>query len=282
MDALNRIIDAYRSRGYEIRTGLNPGHFQGERNVSFTYLWKDGVQRGTGGGLSLFEILFLDQLSRVFSPRNIFVIGNAFGWSTLVLSALFREAKVVAIDNFTEGGDAHEGFDLTRDLIGDLGFNSEVVQGTSPMDVGPIVSKRLGAIDFALVDGLHANDQQLKDYHALRPLMSESSAILFHDVIDWGMEKSFEEIAGNWAGRSEILLRTPSGMGICISPRLEPTIAPVVSLFVERNLEGFVRNPIAEIPSAEERSGSLDIESTETPPKRSSRLFHWLGGIAGD
>lgn len=280
MDALNRIVDAYRARGYEIRTGLNPGHFQGDRSVFFTYLWKDGVLRGTGGGLSLPEVLFLEQLARAFSPQRIFVIGNAFGWSTLVVCALFRGAQVVAIDNCTEGGDAREGLDLTRALIGDLGFDAEVVQGTSPLDVGPIVSERLGAIDFALVDGLHANDQQLMDYHAIRPLMSDSSAILFHDVIDWGMEESFAQIADDWAGRSEILLRTPSGMGICISEKLEPAIGSVVSLFTERNLEGYVRNPIAVAPSASDPAGAGDGRLRGAPQKRWRWFPSWFGRFA--
>ncbi|HEY5656492.1 MAG TPA: hypothetical protein VIY27_01750 [Myxococcota bacterium] len=56
------------------------------------------------------------------------MIGNAFGWPTLLLSSAFPSARVVAIENLSEGKDARLGFDLTEIPIGDLGLDARALK----------------------------------------------------------------------------------------------------------------------------------------------------------
>ena len=55
--------------------------------------------------LPLLETQSLKRLAMVFSPHHIFVVGNAWGYSTLVLSCIFGGASVDVIDAGTEGTD---------------------------------------------------------------------------------------------------------------------------------------------------------------------------------
>ena len=244
MSHIVTLIGAYERRGYQIRTGLNPAHFGSQRGVYFTVLFRDSIVKLTGGGLAPPECQVVERLASYWNPQRIFVIGNAFGWSTLLLSLVFQDASVVAIDNLTEGDDARLGFDVTRNLVEDLDLDTNVVVGSSPEDVAGIVDEHLGSIDLALIDGLHTNEQQWKDYLAVKPWLTGEAVVLFHDVLDWAMTESFERIQADWPGPSTILHRTPSGMGLIYTESLEKHFDPILTEFVERNLSEFAPVPI--------------------------------------
>jgi hypothetical protein len=244
MHPLSTLIAAYERHGYTISTGLNPFHFHGERIVSYSRLFRDGSVRSTGAGISLQECYLVEALSGCFEPERIFVVGNAFGWSTLFLSLVFPKARVVAIDSLVEGDEARAGFDLTLELTKELELAVEVVEGTSPGDVAAIVGERFGQIDLALVDGLHTNEQQWLDYEAIKPLLADPCLVLFHDVLDWDMVRSFERIQADWSGSSTLLHRTPSGMGMLHSESLREALDPIYRMFVEARLEALDPVPI--------------------------------------
>ena len=249
MSKLGELIAAYERHGYGVRTGLNPAHFGGDRRVSYTHCYDaDEDFVSSGGGLSLQESYLIESIGSCIQPKRIFGIGNAFGWSTLMLSMVFPDSDVVVVDNLSEGADARKGFDLTRAIADDLGLRVHLVEGRSPDDVAGIVESRLGGIDFALVDGLHTNEQQSADYTAIKPFLGSDSVALFHDVLDWGLLPSFEKIRLDWSGYSEILHRTPSGMGILCGSAAEQALAPVLKMFVEPRLAGFVPVTVQDSP----------------------------------
>lgn len=247
MSIIATLSEAYERRGYGIQLGLNPAHFKSNRVVYFARLIKDGVVSSTGAGLSPPECQVIERLAGYWSPKKILVIGNAFGWSTLYVSLAFPNARVVALDNLTEGKDARLGFDLTQSILEDLGLNTKLIVGTSPEDVAALVEEHLGSVDFSLVDGLHTNAQQWKDYRAIKPCLSSNAVILFHDVLDWAMTDCFERIQDDWPGVSAILHRTPSGMGIIYTDTLQKSFEPLLTEFVERNLSDFVPVPIHDL-----------------------------------
>ncbi|MBF0628846.1 MAG: class I SAM-dependent methyltransferase [Magnetococcales bacterium] len=232
---LSKLIGLYESKGYTISVGVNPCHrpdgCQDNLITPFANLFKNGAPVTEMGGISVQELYFLESLATVFAPKRIFIIGNAFGWSTLACALIFPFAKVVAIDTLAgiEGRALHL---LTQELIRDAGLNAKVIEATSPQDVERVVREELdGEIHLALIDGLHTDEQQKKDYHALLPRMHPNSVMLFHDVINHKMLESFKEIAAHWKGHAELLMRTPSGMGICYSQALEATVGKIAHAF---------------------------------------------------
>jgi len=170
----------------------------------------------TGGGISIQEIYFLDCLLSLLKPKTIYKIGVAFGWSTIAIGLISPNSKIIAIDNCTEGIEASEGLKITQKISEKLGINTSIIVGTSPQDI-PQTLKNNVLIDFVFIDGLHTNDQVVKDFKGILPFCSSSVVIAFHDVIHWNMLSGWEEImtiANKNGFEGSILRRTTTGMGI--------------------------------------------------------------------
>jgi len=231
MALLPRLIRLYEDRGFTISTGLNPLHFQGLKLAPFTWLVKDGESWTRGLGISAQEIFFLEGLFETYRPRNLLVIGNSFGWSTLALAMLNPEAKIVALDS---GFDNHslEGIALTNEIAAEEGLRVLAVEGSSPEDVPPNVMEHLGGrVDCSFVDGLHTNEQVTRDYEAIRPFAPPEAVYLFHDVHDYDLYPAFERIRETWSGESRVLLGTPSGMAILYGEELSAESRAVIDAF---------------------------------------------------
>lgn len=251
-----QLTDIYKEKGFEVRCGLNPCHYGNYPYAPFAILFKDERIISTGGGIALQEIMFLEYLSTVYTPRNILVIGNAFGWSTLALSLLWPASKLIAIDNCSEGL-AADFINQTNETARQHGLNAEAVVGSSPNDVASIVNQHLGSqVDLVFIDGLHTNEQQMKDYNAVKQFC-KSGIILFHDVISWKMKDSFQEIANDWNGSALLLHRTPSGIGCLYSEELRnSSVSHILALFSDpleatcnqyKSLSGSVRRSFLSI-----------------------------------
>lgn len=228
---LEEMIAAYGRRGFGIQVGLNSYQHNNNRDVPFAYLKVDNNFYPFGAGISIQEIYFFECLSHVFFPKNIFIIGNSFGWSTIGLSLIFPNSQIVAIDR---GAEDHErkGVELTNQIAAELRLNAQAFVATSPEDVGTVVTDHLqGVIDMAFVDSMHTNEQQTIDYQAVKPFINRDGAIVFHDIINWGMVPSFEGIMQDWNGPGCLLHRTPSGMGICYRDAHTHDIGRVARLF---------------------------------------------------
>jgi predicted O-methyltransferase YrrM len=229
LDALRVFEDA----GFRIRTGLNPVHFDNRRDAMFTALYRDG-RLAPGVGLAVEEVYFLECLFAHIHPRKVLVIGNAFGWSTVVLALLNPDAHVLALDS-AEEADAARGIQLTNFLAKRAGLNARAVKGASPGDVAPLVKRHLaGAVDVALIDGEHTEHQQRLDFDAVRTVASPDCLYLFHDVINYAMTEGFREIAKTSGLEGRILERTPSGLGVLHSPSLPEGARCAIAAFAER------------------------------------------------
>lgn len=229
-----RLVKLYKNYGHEVRTGLNP-HQLGFNHAPFTVLYKDGKSLSTGGGISLQETYFLECLFSEYHPKSIFCIGNAFGWSSLAISMLNPDAKVICIDAGIEGDDNNAGIDLTNRIAHNEGLNLRVIKGFSPGDVGHIVKDCFDdLIDFVFIDGLHTNEQLLKDYNAVSKHIHPDSILLLHDIIEFKMTDAFDQIVYIFNKQHRILHRTESGMGILL-PNVPPTpIIDTVNTFTEK------------------------------------------------
>lgn len=239
---LLKLIDVYAKQGYSLRTGLNPCHYdtppweaaKWSLSLPFSCLYKGSGQLYTGGGIALQELYFLEILFTNYHPRNLFVIGNAFGWSTIALSLLNPRAKVVAIDAGIEGRDNLTGIELTNRIIREENLNAKVEYGFSPQDTPKVLSGNFDApLDFVFIDGLHTNEQLEKDYFETAKHAAPDCVWLFHDVVNWHMRTALETITRESGLRSQILHRTPSGMAILYSKQMHEQLESIVNAFSE-------------------------------------------------
>lgn len=236
MNAFVKLVNMYEAYGFSVQAGLSPLHFPGHSwaDIPFTYFIADGKRAAKGGGIAIAEIYFLDALFADYSPKNIFVIGNAFGWSTIALSILNPNARVVAIDACPRP-EEEEGIRLTNRMAADFGLNLVAVNARSPEQVSQVVEDQFGgAVDFAFIDGGHTNAQQSLDFAAIKTVASEDCVYLFHDVINFSLLESFTKIVqGNPTLEGHILFRTPSGIAIAFPSSVRLLIGEAVHAFSE-------------------------------------------------
>lgn len=236
MKAIIQLHNIYARYGYTIRTGLQPFHFPGNayKNIPFTGLFRGTENLDVGGGISLIEMYFFASLSESYHPERIFIIGNAFGLSTVLLALLNPGARIVAIDAGIEGVDNDLGNELTRQIAKDEGLNIEVVNGYSPQDVPQAMGQLGGTPDMVFIDGLHTNNQQSDDFNACWPHGGAQCLYILHDVLIHKMMSSFEEISAKHPEMStDILWRTASGICVLYSEAHHQDALPALKLFTE-------------------------------------------------
>jgi|ERR1043166_1600295 hypothetical protein len=265
------LLSIYEGEGFRVHTGWNPYHLDDWRDAPFTYVKKDGRPLNTGGGgISWHEIPCLELLSRCLTPERILVIGNSFGWSTLLVSLLWPKAKVAAMDigvqpphDAIQGllesilrrlrGDAAPlspkptyGIELTNHLAERHKLNARAILSSSPQDVGWVAEKHLGGSpDFVLIDGYHIPAQVLLDFDACRAVATPNCVYLFHDVINFKLRDAFDACQRNSGLQGGILWRTPSGMGL-LYPSGQTELTRVFHAFGDEEAE--IRSVGAKLP----------------------------------
>ena len=63
--------------------------------------------------------------------------------------------------------------------------NKLVVQGSTPDDIIPLINNHFQnkKLDFVLIDAVHTNDMQTKEFNILKNYLSDDSVVVFHDVM---------------------------------------------------------------------------------------------------
>ncbi|MBL6935283.1 MAG: class I SAM-dependent methyltransferase [Alphaproteobacteria bacterium] len=272
MPILNRLVDVYEKRGFEIATGLNASHFDDFTAAPFTWLMRDGRSFTNGLGITIGEVYFLECLLADLAPLRIFVIGNSFGWSTLALALLAPQAKVVAIDaGFDEN--SLEGISLTNRIASEEGLDVTVVEATAPQDVAAVIAEHLdGAVDFALIDGKHTNEQIVLDFDAVRACAAPHCAYLFHDVFEFSLQQGFSQNQDTSGLSGGILRGTTSGMGLLYDVSRTPAVAQTVATFtISESAMAVVRQ------GAWNRRHRTIAKYRKSLAKRRNTLRGWLG-----
>ena len=209
------LLEAFAGQGIAIRVGDSESRTQ-DPDAQFAKAFRaDGSPLSSGAGIALMEVMILEHLVQDLGG-NCLVVGNGFGWSAVALGLMLRgRGRVLAMDACVEGHEGALGLKLVNDIAAGHGLPKEGVVGVSPRDLPRLVEDRFqGRLDIVLVDSLHTDEQQLLDYDGIRPFLAAGAVVVFHDVLNWRMEKSFEEIARRDARRSALLRRTPSGIGV--------------------------------------------------------------------
>lgn len=146
-----------------------------------------------GLGITKKEILYLQKYSEFFKNPNIFIVGNAFGFSTFVFNYIFKNSKIDVIDSEIEGVDVKIGSDITQKIIKKNNFNINLYIGSSPEDTKKCL--RFDDYDIIFIDGLHTNQQLELDFYGIKDYLNKKKYIcLCHDVAYAKMESGFNEI----------------------------------------------------------------------------------------
>jgi Methyltransferase domain len=224
---LPRLISIYRAASYEPITGHCPFHFFNWRDAPFTaFVTGSGIT--SRAGIALQEVMFVEQFSQFISPRRIFIIGNALGWSTIALALIFPAARTVAIDIEPAG------VALTNRLIEANGLSAKALVARSPDDVARVVDEHLdGAVEFSFIDGHHDNDTIKADFAAVKAVSTDDACHLFHDVINWNMIDGFKDLLATHGLQGKVFTRTPSGMGFAHGGNLSPDFAAYLDCFTD-------------------------------------------------
>jgi predicted O-methyltransferase YrrM len=216
---LPSLLKAYEDEGFIVSTGLNSNHFFDSPAGPLTWLLdRDRNVVFTSAGIAFDEVLFLDSLVQSLARpvRSVLIIGNMFGWSAIALALICKGAKVVAVDNLEAPGSV-EGRALTRRIAERLGLDVTTVKGTSPQDVASVHAAHFdGPIDLVFIDGLHTDDQIVRDFQACQAVGDDQTMYLFHDIVAFLMLRGFDEIAAAHQARTQILFRTSTGMAVAL------------------------------------------------------------------
>ena len=247
-----RLSRLYKQAGFDLRINLNPAYFSGWSDSLYCMLYRDGKPLATGGGgISISELAFFECLRSALPLQSIFVIGNSGGWSTLALSLLWQEAQVVAIDcgmlerpnklfetldfDRYRGGVANDfGIVLTNDLARANQLRASVVLGMSPQDLPRVIRESCPVPpQLVFIDGGHSNEQVVKDFEGLQGLVDDHCVFVFHDVVNWHMEKGIEHCRKLSGREARILWRTSSGIAVLLPGNASAAVREVVDLFSE-------------------------------------------------
>jgi hypothetical protein len=262
LTAGEKLLAIYEGDGFEVHTGWNSHHLDDWEGAQFTYVKKDGRPLNTGGGgVSWQEIPCFELLSHCFTPERVLIIGNSFGWSTLLSSLLWPRAQVVAMDIGVQPpadgaqrvlagiltrlrGDGAPfspnptfGIELTNALAAKHHLKAKAVLSASPQDVPAVIKQHLGGPpDFAFIDGYHIPPQVLLDFDACYQAAGENCVYLFHDVVNFKLREAFEECQKKSGLEGGILWRTPSGMALLYSKK-QAELKRVLSAFGDDEAE---------------------------------------------
>lgn len=151
----------------------------------------------TGGGFHETDLVLFLKIHDVFPARSIFIIGNAFVYSTFCLAEIFRGAMIDVIDAEIEGEDNKVGSNLTRKIAERYYPSVRLTIGFSPEDTPKAVRKEVidsGGYELIFIDGLHTDDQIYKDFNGISPYLAPKCIVVIHDVGLANLQPGFRAI----------------------------------------------------------------------------------------
>lgn len=131
----------------------------------------------TGWSISRCDIELFVRLRMVFWPQHIFIIGNSWGYSTLVLSCIFSAASVDAIDPNGLG------VNMTMLVATMARRNIAVFKGFSPKDTHRAMRAKRQLYELVFIDGEHTNTQMFQDFVGIYPHLAVRSVVVLHDLV---------------------------------------------------------------------------------------------------
>lgn len=169
-------------------------------------LWKDGLVNPGGPHRRLRghmypisigedEALAFGRLVAAFEPEHCYIIGNAFGFSSVYIAEVMKGhggKSVTTLDNQSEGQGAHIA-SIAQGLTDKLGLSDILTneKGSAPEDI-PRTAKQ-ASYELIFIDGLHRHPQVTHDLHGVLPYCTQESIVVFHDSWIVGVPEAVDE-----------------------------------------------------------------------------------------
>jgi tetratricopeptide (TPR) repeat protein len=137
-----------------------------------------------------------------------------------------------------EGDSTAVGTALTARIAEEERLNVRVVQALSPRDTPRVVAQEFGGqpLDLVFVDGLHVNEQLVRDVEGIRPFCGPTCIVILHDVLSWHMVQAFESLDFGPQYERRVLTRTPSGMGLVFPADVSPDVRGVIEMHCDETV----------------------------------------------
>lgn len=178
------------------------------------HVYLDGLR--TGGSIHKDEVWVVQQLLDPATSGTVYVIGAAFGFSSVVLALHMPGARIVTVDNWSEGRDAPAARAVCEALGAmreDPGARLVFATGESPHDTTAVLaSAGAGPVAVALIDGLHTNEQLIADIDGLAAHVDERTVLLLHDVRLFELWGAVRHLAALSRFDTLVQLNTSTGM----------------------------------------------------------------------
>ena len=167
-------------------------------------VWKKGIVhtggphyrlKGTLGPVSLGEdeCMVFGQLVDEFRPSNCFIIGNAFGMSSVFIAKIMESygaRSVITLDSKSEG-DGERCFEAAAKLRERM--NCRILKnksGWSPRDIHQTVEDE--SYDLIFIDGDHSHPQVTLDLEGVQYLARQDTILCWHDYWLAGVPESVQ------------------------------------------------------------------------------------------
>lgn len=202
--------------------------YRGDKGNGY-YLDLNGKRIG-GVSIGSQEVEILSKIIQLSDAKNIYVIGVAFGFSTLCMLLANPNAEIYAIDNFMENnGDAYHYVEsIAKQVLGQY-LNIHLYIGTSPQDTPgcllglPINTK----LNIAFIDGEHTDSAATADYIGLRTYIDDHSIVIWHDTDK--ISNAFQNMFDRKIFDRSIKLPTWGRIGVYLNSRNHPLINEYLS-----------------------------------------------------
>ena len=216
----------YKAEGLEVLGGFCP-YITGVFPSTGTFIARSETFLSTSGGISDDEATIMHGLCEQTKPKNILIIGNSYGFSTVFLALANPDAKVIAFDKYRT-----EGIKTTNKLLRGLN-NKEVIQASTPDDIPSIIDTKFdGKIDLVLIDAVHTNDVQTAEFDILDSHLSENAVVIFHDVVSCKLLDSFEYVKSKYKNYDfRLITKSTSGIGVCVKGKKSDELESFLDYF---------------------------------------------------
>jgi predicted O-methyltransferase YrrM len=174
--------------------------------------------KATGSSIGEDEIRVIHDIVQLTRPTSVYIIGNAFGFSTICFALAAPGARVVAIDNWSEGDDSLAARDLTLKVAAQRGLtNVHLHTGSSPDDTPAAMTegKIAGKLSIFFIDGMHTDEAAFRDFVGALPYLDATSVVLWHNAysVRNGFRSAYEQ-HGNKLFDRNVVLRTYGPLGV--------------------------------------------------------------------
>lgn len=188
------------------------------------HYYLDGMR--TGGSIHKDDLFVLRRILAGVDVQTAFVVGAAFGFSSLFLASVLRGATVLSLDNWSEGADGRRAGAICATLAtldDDACRRLRFATGHSPQDTGvSLDAAAMGRVDLAFIDGLHTNAQTILDLEGVWDRLHQGSLVLLHDVRLFHLHEAVRWLVGQSAFDTIVMLNTAPGTVIAFNRGAHP------------------------------------------------------------